>query len=67
LQQTLPQACLLLCLALLTPRIHAGVYGADDRRRPEAMLDEKEEQRYSATQVVECKPGKGQARAAAQR
>jgi len=65
LQRTLPQACLLLCLALLTPRIHAGVYGVDDRLRPEAMLDDKEEQRYSATQVVQCKRGKGQARVAA--
>ena len=56
----------MLCLTLMpSPRIEAGVYGADDRLRPDAMLDETEEQQYSSTQVVECKRGKGRVRVAA--
>jgi hypothetical protein len=51
---------LMACMPLL-----AGVYGADDRVRPEALLDEKDEQRYSATQVVACRRRGGKERVAA--
>jgi len=38
--------------------VDAGVYGVDDRARPEALLDAADERRYSATQVITCQvPG----------
>ena len=55
LQRTLPQACLTLCVVLSPGFSAATVFGVDDRLRPDARLDEVDEKRYSATQVVSCR------------
>jgi hypothetical protein len=66
LLRTLPQACLILCLVLLAPGFSAAtVFGVDDRLRADARLDEADEQRYSATQVISCRRGKGREHIAA--
>ena len=39
--------------------IPVTVYGVDERSLSSALLDETDEQRYSATQLISCKSGRG--------